>query len=123
VTRPDNREKKETPMSEHVSEVTDANFEQEILESSLPALVDFWAAWCGPCRIIGPIVEEIAEEYKDRAKVAKMNVDDNVNTPARYGVRGIPALLLFKNGELVDQIIGAVPKAQLVGLLEKALGS
>jgi thioredoxin 1 len=121
--RPGNREKKETPMSEHVSEVTDANFEQEILECPLPALVDFWAAWCGPCRIIGPIVEEIAEEYKDRARVAKMNVDDNVNTPARYGVRGIPALLLFKNGELVDQIIGAVPKAQVVNLLEKALGS
>ena len=110
-------------MSEHVSEVTDANFEQEILECPLPALVDFWAAWCGPCRIIGPIVEEIAEEYKDRARVTKMNVDDNVNTPARYGVRGIPALLLFKNGELVDQIIGAVPKAQVVSLLEKALGS
>jgi len=110
-------------MSEHLSEVTDANFEQEILESPLPALVDFWAAWCGPCRIIGPIVEEIAEEYKDRARVAKMNVDDNVDTPARYGVRGIPALLLFKNGELVDQIIGAVPKAQVVSLLEKALGS
>ena len=110
-------------MSEHVSEVTDANFEQEILESPLPALVDFWAAWCGPCRIIAPIVEEIAEEYKDRARVANMNVDDNASTPARYGVRGIPALLLFKNGELVDQIIGAVPKAQVVSLLEKALGS
>ncbi len=110
-------------MSAHVSEVTDANFDQEILESALPALVDFWAPWCGPCRIIGPIVEEIGEEYKDRVRVAKMNVDDNVSTPARYGVRGIPALLLFKNGELVDQIIGAVPKAQVVGLLEKAMGS
>ncbi len=108
-------------MSEHVSEVTDANFEQEILQSPLPALVDFWAAWCGPCRVIGPIVEEIAEEYKDRARVAKMNVDDNPGTPARYGVRGIPALLLFKNGELVDQVIGAVPKAQVVSLLEKAV--
>lgn len=110
-------------MSENVSEVTDANFEQEILQSPLPALVDFWAAWCGPCRVIGPIVEEIAEEYKDRARVAKMNVDDNPATPARYGVRGIPALLLFKNGELVDQIIGAVPKTQVVSLLEKAVGS
>jgi thioredoxin 1 len=104
-------------------DVTDADFEQEILQSPLPALVDFWAAWCGPCRMIRPIVEEIAEEYKDRAKVAKMNVDDNVSTPARYGVRGIPALLLFKNGELVDQIIGAVPKTQLVSFLEKALAS
>ena len=110
-------------MPENVSEVTDANFEKEVLKSPLPALVDFWAPWCGPCRIIGPIVEEIAEEYKDRARVAKMNVDENAGTPTRYGVRGIPALLLFKNGELVDQIIGAVPKAQVVGLLEKALGS
>ncbi len=110
-------------MSEHVSEVTDATFEEEILRSPLPALVDFWAAWCGPCRVIGPIVEEIAEEYKDRARVAKMNVDDNPGTAARYGVRGIPALLLFKNGELVDQIIGAVPKTQVVSLLEKAVAS
>lgn len=110
-------------MSARVLQVTDADFEKEILESPLPALVDFWAAWCGPCRMIGPIVEEIAEEYKDRVKVANMNVDDNANTPARYGVRGIPALLLFKNGELVDQIIGAVPKTQVVSLLEKALGS
>ena len=110
-------------MSELVLEVTDANFEQEILQSPLPVLVDFWAAWCAPCKMIGPIVEELAGEYKNRAKVAKMNVDDNVNTPAQYGVRGIPALLLFKNGELVDQIIGAVPKAQVVNLLEKALGA
>jgi thioredoxin 1 len=123
VTRPGHREKKEDPMSDHVLEVTDATFEQEVLEASLPVLVDFWAAWCAPCRTIGPIVEEIAEEYKDRVRVAKMNVDDNVNTPSRYGVRGIPALLLFKNGELVDQIIGAVPKTQVLSLLEKALGS
>ena len=110
-------------MSELVLDVTDADFEQEILKSPLPALVDFWAAWCTPCKMISPIVEELAGEYKNRAKVAKMNVDDNVKTPAQYGVRGIPALLLFKNGELVDQIIGAVPKAQVVSLLEKALGS
>ena len=90
-------------MSEHVLQVTDANFDQEILQSPVPALVDFWAAWCAPCKMIGPIVEELAEAYKDRLKVAKMNVDDNVNTPARYGIRGIPALLVFKNGELVDQ--------------------
>jgi thioredoxin 1 len=110
-------------MSEKVVEVTDANFEQEILQCPLPALVDFWAAWCAPCRMVGPIVQELAEDYKDRVKVAKMNVDDNTGTPAQYGVRGIPALLLFKNGELVDQIIGAVPKSELAGLLDKALGS
>jgi thioredoxin 1 len=110
-------------MSELVLEVTDASFEQEILKSPVPVLVDFWAAWCAPCRMIGPVVEELAEAYKDRLKVAKMNVDDNAGTPAQYGVRGIPALLFFKDGELVDQIIGAVPKTQVVSLLEKVLGS
>ncbi len=110
-------------MSEHVLEVTDASFEQEVLKSPVPVLVDFWAAWCAPCRMIGPVVEELAETYRDRLKVAKMNVDDNTGTPAQYGVRGIPALLFFKDGELVDQIIGAVPKTQVVGLLEKVLGS
>jgi thioredoxin 1 len=110
-------------MSEHVLDVTDASFEQDVLQAPVPVLVDFWAAWCGPCRMIGPIVEELAEEYKDRVKVAKMNVDDNAATPAQYGVRGIPALLFFKNGELVDQIIGAVPKTQVVGSLEKVLGA
>jgi len=110
-------------MSEHVLDVTDASFEQDVLQAPVPVLVDFWAAWCGPCRMIGPIVEELAEEYKDRVRVAKMNVDDNAATPAQYGVRGIPALLFFKNGELVDQIIGAVPKTQVVGSLEKVLGA
>jgi len=110
-------------MSESVLHVTDANFEKQVLQSPLPALVDFWAAWCAPCRMISPIVEELAEEYKDRVRVAKLNVDDNATTPAQYGVRGIPALLFFKNGELVDQIIGAVPKTQVVSLLEKLLGS
>jgi thioredoxin 1 len=108
-------------MSEHVLDVTDASFEQDVLQAPVPVLVDFWAGWCGPCRVIGPIVEELAEEYKDRVRVAKMNVDDNAGTPAQYGVRGIPALLFFKNGELVDQIIGAVPKTQVVGSLEKVL--
>jgi len=117
------QEKRRPPMTEHVLDVTDADFEQEILRSPLPALVDFWAAWCGPCRTIGPVVEQIAAEYKDRVRVAKINVDENANTPAQYGVRGIPALLLFKNGELVDQIIGAVPKTQVVSLVEKVLGS
>lgn len=110
-------------MSEHVLDVTDASFEQDVLQAPVPVLVDFWAAWCGPCRMIGPIVEELAEEYKDRVRVAKMNVDDNAGTPAQYGVRGIPALLFFKNGGLVDQIIGAVPKTQVVSSLEKVLGA
>ena len=110
-------------MSDHVLNVTDASFEKDVLQAAVPVLVDFWAAWCAPCRMIGPIVEELAEEYKDLVKVAKMNVDDNTGTPAQYGVRGIPALLFFKNGELVDQIIGAVPKTQVVGSLEKILGS
>ena len=110
-------------MSEHVMDVTDASFEQDVLKAPVPVLVDFWASWCGPCRMIGPIVEELAKEYKDRVKVAKMNVDDNTGTPAQYAVRGIPALLFFKNGELVDQIIGAVPKTQVVSSLEKLLGT
>ncbi len=109
-------------MAEHVVEVTDASFEQEILKSPLPALVDFWASWCAPCRMIGPVVEELAGEYNGRLKVAKMNVDDNVSTPTQYGIRGIPALLVFKNGEVVDQVVGAVPKAQVVSIIEKVLG-
>jgi thioredoxin 1 len=109
-------------MSDHVVQVTDKNFEEEILKSDTPALVDFWAGWCGPCRMVSPIIEELAEEYKGRLKVAKINVDDNLNTPSQYGIRGIPALLLFKNGELVDQVIGAASKAHLVQFIEKALG-
>ena len=108
-------------MSEHVIEVTDASFEQEIVKSPVPALVDFWASWCAPCRMIGPVVEELAVEYSGRLKVAKMNVDDNVSTPTQYGIRGIPALLLFKNGEVVDQVVGAVPKAQIASIIDKVL--
>ena len=99
--------------------VTDANFEEEILKSSTPALVDFWAAWCGPCRTVGPVVEELANEYGEKIKIAKLNVDDNKQTPSKYGVRGITTLMLFKNGQVVDQIVGAVPKSKIKELLDK----
>jgi thioredoxin 1 len=93
-------------------EITDDSFETEVLNSDQTVLVDFWAEWCGPCRMIGPIVEELADEYDGKAKVGKVNVDQN-QIPTKYGIRSIPALLIFKNGEVVDQIVGAVPKQQL----------
>lgn len=106
--------------SEHLTEVSDATFETEILQAATPVLVDFWAPWCGPCRVVGPIVEELAQQYAGRIKVAKMNVDNNPVTPGKYGIRGIPTLILFKDGEAVDQIVGAVPKGQIEALLQKA---
>ncbi|MDO9462591.1 MAG: thioredoxin, partial [Deltaproteobacteria bacterium] len=94
----------------NVLEVSDSSFETDILKSDKPVLVDFWAAWCGPCRAIAPVVKELAEEYADRLKVAKMNVDENPATPSKYGIRAIPTLLFFKDGKLADQITGAVSK-------------
>ena len=105
------------------AEVTDAQFEAEVLQSPLPVLIDFWAPWCGPCRVIAPVVEELANTYGGRLKVVKMNVDDNPETPARYGVRGIPNLLFLKDGEVKDQLIGAVPKAQLVRAIDTLLAA
>jgi thioredoxin 1 len=105
--------------NENLLNVTDSDFEDEILKSGVPALVDFWAAWCGPCRQVGPVVEELAGEYVGKVKVAKLNVDENKQTPGKYGVRGIPTLMLFKNGEVVDQIVGAVPKSRIKELLDK----
>jgi thioredoxin 1 len=105
--------------SETLLHVTDADFDQQILKSDVPALVDFWAAWCGPCRTVGPVVEELAGEYKDKIKVAKLNVDDNKQTPSKYGVKGIPTLMLFKNGQVVDQIVGAVQKNRIKDMLDK----
>ena len=93
-----------------VVEVNDASFEQEVLQSDRPVLVDFWAAWCGPCKALSPIVDEVASEYSGKLKVMKMDVDRNQATPMRYGIRGIPALLLFKGGKVADQIVGYVPK-------------
>lgn len=105
--------------SENLVVVTDDSFENDIIKADKPALVDFWAAWCGPCRSVGPIVEELAGEYAEKVKVCKMNVDENKQTPTKYGVRGIPTLMLFKDGEVVDQIVGAVPKSRIQELLDK----
>ena len=107
--------------SDKVTHVTDANFEAEVLKSGQPVLVDFWAPWCGPCRAIAPIVDQLAAEYDGRLKVVKINVDDNPQTPARFGVRGIPNLLIIKGGQVKEQIVGAVPKANLVRALDNAL--
>lgn len=107
--------------TENVVHVTDATFDQEVLKSPTPVLIDFWAPWCGPCRAIAPIIDELAGTYAGRLKVVKINVDDNPETPSRYGVRGIPNLLIVKNGQVKDQIIGAVPKQHLVRAVDNAL--
>jgi len=102
-----------------VQEINDKNFEIEVINSDIPVLIDFWAPWCAPCRAIGPVVDELAKDYNGKLKVVKMNVDDNPLTPSRFGVRSIPNLLLFKNGQVKDQIVGAVPKQMFVQAIDK----
>ncbi len=102
-----------------ISDVTDATFEEEVIKSDRPVLVDFWAEWCAPCRMLAPVVQEIAEELGDRIRVYKLDLDTNPQTPARYNVRAVPTLLFFRNGEVADQLVGAVPKARIVEKLEQ----
>ena len=108
-------------MSDKIVHVTDDNFESEVLQSSEPVLVDYWAEWCGPCKMIAPVLDEIAGEYLGRVKIAKLNIDDNPNTPPRYGIRGIPTLMLFKDGEVEATKVGAVSKSQLTAFIDSNL--
>jgi thioredoxin 1 len=105
-------------MSEHIHYVSDATFDTEVLQSPLPVLVDYWAEWCGPCRMIAPILDEIAKEYAGRMTVAKLNVDENQQTPQKFGIRGIPTLMLFKNGNIEATKVGAVSKSQLTAFID-----
>ncbi len=108
-------------MSEQIVHVTDDSFESDVLKSSEPVLIDYWAEWCGPCKMIAPVLDEIATEYSGRLKVAKLNIDENPDTPPRYGIRGIPTLMLFKNGEVEATKVGAVSKSQLVAFIDSNL--
>jgi thioredoxin 1 len=105
-------------VSDKIVPVSDDNFEDEVLKSSFPVLVDYWAEWCGPCKMIAPVLDEIADEYDGKLKIAKLNIDDNPNTPPRYGIRGIPTLMLFKDGEVEATKVGAVSKSQLTAFID-----
>ena len=107
--------------SDQVVQLTDATFDAEVIKSDTPVLVDFWASWCAPCKAIAPVVDGLAESFAGKVKIAKLNVDENPATPGQFGVRGIPTLILFKDGQVVDQLVGAVPKNQLESLINKAL--
>ena len=110
-------------MAKNIMQISDDDFAVEVLTSPLPVLLDLWAPWCGPCRVIAPLIDELAEQYAGQLKVVKMNVDDNPRTPRRYGVRGIPTLLLFKDGEVRHHIVGAVPKAHLITALSTVVAA
>ncbi|MDH4456557.1 MAG: thioredoxin 1 [Pseudomonadota bacterium] len=105
-------------MSDQIIHTSDDSFEQEVLQSQLPVLVDYWAEWCGPCKMIAPILDEVAKEYEGRIKVAKLNIDENQNTPPKYGIRGIPTLMLFKNGNVEATKVGALSKSQLTAFID-----
>lgn len=108
-------------MSENISHISDDNFEQEVLESDQPVLVDYWAEWCGPCKMIAPILDEIAGEYQGKLKITKLNIDDNPTTPPKYGVRGIPTLMIFKNGNAEATKVGALSKSQLTAFIDQSI--
>lgn len=108
-------------MSEHILYVTDSTFDAEVQKSTTPVLVDYWADWCGPCKMIAPILDEVAKEYAGRLKVAKLNIDDNTETPRRYGIRGIPTLMLFKDGNVEATKVGALSKSQLTAFIDSNL--
>ncbi len=103
-------------------EITDANFDAEVINSDKPVLIDFWAVWCGPCKLIAPVVEEVAKEYEGKFKVGKMDIDNNPNVAMKYGIRSIPTLLIFKDGKVVDQIVGAVPKNVITSKMDTYSG-
>lgn len=109
-------------MSSNIVQVTDDSFESDVLNSGQPVLVDYWAEWCGPCKMVSPILEEISTEFTGRLKVAKLNIDENPDTPPRYGIRGIPTLMIFKDGEVLTTKVGAMSKAQMTAFIEGALG-
>ena len=108
-------------MSESISHISDDNFEEEVLNCEQPVLVDYWAEWCGPCKMIGPLLDEIASDYEGKLKIAKLNIDDNPNTPPKYGIRGIPTLMIFKNGNAEATKVGALSKSQLTAFIDQSI--